>query len=209
MDKEVKKPDVLIIGSGPAGLTAGIYAARFKLETMIIEDELIGGQIREAYVVENYPGFATIGGEELVNRMKEQALKSGAKIDEFDYIVKVDLSNSLKVIETSMYIYQPAVLIISAGMKRRELPIPEEKKLRGKGIHYCELCDGYLYDNKVVAVIGGGNSAVGAALALTKYATKVFVINRGDAFQADKTSLEKMYLFILVQHRGLNCMLII
>jgi len=70
MDKEVKKPDVLIIGSGPAGLTAGIYAARFKLETMIIEDELIGGQIREAYVVENYPGFATIGGEELVNRMK-------------------------------------------------------------------------------------------------------------------------------------------
>ncbi|MBP8628608.1 MAG: FAD-dependent oxidoreductase [Negativicutes bacterium] len=192
MDKEVKKPDVLIIGSGPAGLTAGIYAARFKLETMIIEDELIGGQIREAYVVENYPGFATIGGEELVNRMKEQALKSGAKIDEFDYIVKVDLSNSLKVIETSMYIYQPAVLIISAGMKRRELPIPEEKKLRGKGIHYCELCDGYLYDNKVVAVIGGGNSAVGAALALTKYATKVFVINRGDAFQADKTSLEKM-----------------
>ena len=192
MDKEVKKPDVLIIGSGPAGLTAGIYAARFKLETMIIEDELIGGQIREAYVVENYPGVATIGGEELVNRMKEQALKSGAKIDEFDYIVKVDLSNSLKVIETSMYIYQPAVLIISAGMKRRELPIPEEKKLRGKGIHYCELCDGYLYDNKVVAVIGGGNSAVGAALALTKYATKVFVINRGDAFQADKTSLEKM-----------------
>ena len=192
MDKEIRKPDVLIIGSGPAGLTAGIYAARFKLDTMIIEDELVGGQIREAYMVENYPGFTTIGGEELVDKMKEQALKSGTKIDEFDYIVKVDLKDDQKIIETSMYIYHPQVVIIAAGMKRKELPIPEEKKLRGKGIHYCELCDGYLYEAKNIAVIGGGNSAVGAALALTKYALKVFILNRGNAFQVDKISLEKL-----------------
>lgn len=192
MNKEIRKPDVLIIGSGPAGLTAGIYASRFKLDTMIIEDELIGGQIREAYMVENYPGFNTIGGEELVDKMKDQAMKSGTKIDEFDYIVKIDLQDDEKNIETSMYIYQPKVVIISAGMKRKELPVNEEKRLRGKGIHYCELCDGYLYDGKVIAVVGSGNSAVGAALALTKYATKVFVLNRGESFKVDKISLEKM-----------------
>lgn len=193
MDKQIKKPEVLVIGAGPAGLTAGIYAARFKLDTLILEDELVGGQIRDAYVVENFPGFNRISGGELADLMREQSIGAGAQLDEFDHIISATLTENEKIIETDSFIYQPQALIIAAGMKRKELPIPQEKKFHGNGIHYCELCDGHFYEGKEVAVIGGGSAAVGAALALTKYATKVTVINRSNIFRAEKKNQEELF----------------
>lgn len=193
MNKKEKELDLLIIGAGPAGLTAGLYAARLKLDTLIIEDELVGGQIRDAYVVENYPGFSKIGGSELTEKMQKQSKLAGAVIDEFDRVLSVRLTDDEKVIETENYLYKPKAVIIASGAKRRELPIPEEKQFRGNGIHYCEICDGHLYEGKHVGVIGGGSSAVGAADFLAKYAAKVTLIHRSGELRADKKSQEELF----------------
>jgi thioredoxin reductase (NADPH) len=194
MNKPEKPLDVLIIGAGVAGLTAGIYAARFKLATLILEDELIGGQIKDAYVVENYPGFDQIKGSDLIGRMQEQALRAGVTLDEFDQIVAINLTAHEKIVETKTTIYRPTAMIISAGMKRRELPVPQEGKLRGRGIHYCQLCDGHLYDGKTVAVVGGGNGAISAANFLDKYANQIYLIHQlPDLTADDLTAREKMF----------------
>nr|WP_206154854.1 FAD-dependent oxidoreductase [Clostridium muellerianum] len=193
MIKEERKLDLLIIGSGPAGLTAAIYAARLKLKTLILEDELVGGQIKDAYTVENYPGFISISGSELIDKIQNQAINYGVEIDEFDKIVSVKLTNSEKVIETKSYIYKPKTVIIAAGAKKRELPIPEEEKFHGKGIHYCELCDGHLYEGKHIAVVGGGNSAVQAANFLSKYAKKITLIHKRDYLRADKKNQHELF----------------
>lgn len=193
MSKKEKELDLLIIGAGPAGLTAGIYAGRLKLNTLIIEDELIGGQIKESYIVENYPGFNSISGSELVDKFQQQAINSGALIDEFDKIISVKLTDNDKIVETENYIYRPKAVIIASGAKRRELPIAEERKFHGKGIHYCELCDGALYEGKEIAVVGGGNSAVEAADFLSKYASKITLIHQFDHLQADKRNQEELF----------------
>ena len=193
MAKEEKKLDLFIIGGGPAGLTAGIYAATLKLKTLILEDELIGGQIKDAYVVENYPGFNKINGADLVDKIQEQTVNSGAVIDEFDEIISVKLTDEEKIIETKSYIYKPKAVIIASGAKRRELPIPEERRFHGKGIHYCELCDGHLYDGKNIAVVGGGNSALGAIKFLSKYANKITLIHQLDHLQGEKKAQEEVF----------------
>lgn len=192
MSKPQKSLDLLIIGAGVAGLTAGIYGARLKLKTLILEDEIIGGQIVDAYVIENYPGFDRIKGSELIDRMQEQARRAGAEIDEFDKIETVTLTDEEKIVETQNWIYRPAVVIIAAGMKRRELPIPQEKQFRGRGVHYCELCDGHIYNGKTIAVVGGGNGAVDAVNFLNKYANRIYLIHRLATLEADAVSQEKM-----------------
>lgn len=192
MNKPEKELDLLIIGGGTAGLTAGIYASRLKLNTLILEDEILGGQIKDAYVVENYPGFMSIKGSDLIDIMQQQALSAGAIIDEFDSIKSLKLSDEEKTIETLSYIYKTKSVIIAAGAKKRPLPIPEEKKYLGKGIHYCELCDGHLYEGKHIVVVGGGNSAIGAALVLTKYASKLTIVHQFDTFNADKKTVDKL-----------------
>lgn len=193
MNKEKKNIDVLIIGAGPAGLTAAIYTARLKLSTLIIENELIGGQIRNAYTVENYPGFLSTSGLELTEKFEEQAKSSGAIIDEFDTIVSVNFTNNEKIVETQNYIYICKVVIIASGSKRRELPIPEESKFHGNGIHYCELCDGAMYENKHIAVVGGGNSALLAVKFLSKYASKITMIHQSDVLQGEKKIQDEIF----------------
>lgn len=193
MNKKEKKLDLLIIGSGPAGLTAAIYAARLKLKTLILEDELVGGQIKDAYTVENYPGFISISGSDLIDKIQNQAVNYGVEIDEFDKIVSVKLTNNEKIIETKSYIYKPKAVIIAAGAKKRELPISEEKNFHGKGIHYCELCDGHLYEGKHIAVVGGGNSAVQAANFLSKYAKKITLIHKRNYLRADKKNQQELF----------------
>ncbi|EDS77595.1 tRNA uridine 5-carboxymethylaminomethyl modification enzyme GidA [Clostridium botulinum C str. Eklund] len=193
MDKENKNIDILIIGAGPAGLTASIYTSRLKLSTLILEDEIIGGQIRDAYTIENYPGFTNISGVDLTKKMEEQASASGAIIDEFDKIISIKLTNSEKIIETENHIYNAKVVIIASGAKRRELPIPEEKKFHGKGIHYCELCDGHMYDGKHIAVVGGGNSALLAVKFLSKYAEKITIVHQLDYFQAEQKIQDEVF----------------
>lgn len=190
MEKEKKKIDLIIIGSGIAGLTAGIYSARLKLLTLILEDELVGGQIRDSWLIENYPGFSSISGPELTEKIKQQAIEAGAVIDEFDIVKKIVLRDDIKIVETDNYIYEPTAVIIAAGSKKRRLPVNEEERYRGRGVHYCEVCDGQLYEGKNIIIVGGGNSAVGAALFLRKYASEITVVHQFDKFQADAKNIE-------------------
>lgn len=192
MKKEKKEIDLVILGGGPAGLTSSIYAARANLSMILLENGILGGQVRNSYTIENYPGFRSIDGAELANNIQEQAEELGALIDEFDPVISVFLSDDEKLIETESYIYSTKAVIISTGATPKKLPIPSEEKFSGKGVHYCAVCDGAMYENKTVAVVGGGNSALEEALFLSRFANKVYMIRRHDYFNGEKSLLEKV-----------------
>lgn len=192
MSKEIKFKELIIIGGGPAGLTSAIYATRAKLDTILIEDKILGGQVRTSYLIENYPGYKEISGPDLADKMQEQAEALGANIDEFDMIENVDFSEDLKIVETTNYIYKTNTVIIATGATPRKLPMPNEDMFSGKGVHYCAVCDGAMYDDKIIAVVGGGNSALEEALFLTKFAKKVLLIRRYDYFKGEKSTLEEV-----------------
>lgn len=190
MSKEIKNIDLMIIGGGPAGLSSAIYASRARLDMLLLEDKVMGGQVRNSFVVENYPGFKKISGAELADLMQEQAEALGANIDEFDIIEKVKFTNEEKIVETDDYIYKPKAVIIATGASPRKLPAKNAEEFEGKGIHYCAVCDGAMYQDKVVAVVGGGNSALEEAIFLTNFAKKVYIIRRYDYFRGEKAVLE-------------------
>lgn len=190
MSKEIKNIDLMIIGGGPAGLSSAIYASRARLDMLLLEDKVMGGQVRNSFVVENYPGFKKISGAELADLMQEQAEALGANIDEFDIIEKVKFTNAEKIVETDDYIYKPKSVIIATGASPRKLPAKNAEEFEGKGIHYCAVCDGAMYQDKVVAVVGGGNSALEEAIFLTNFAKKVYIIRRYDYFRGEKAVLE-------------------
>lgn len=190
MDKQVKKIELLIIGAGPAGLTSAIYASRSKLDALVLEDGIVGGQVRNSYTIENYPGFKKIEGAHLADLIRDHAIELGSNIDEFDMIEKVSLSDGKKIVETSSYIYEPQAVIIATGAVPKKLPIPSEEKFAGRGIHYCAVCDGAMYDGKTIAVVGGGNSALEEAIFLTKFAEKVIMIRRHDYFNGEKHKID-------------------
>lgn len=192
MSKEIKELDMLIIGGGPAGLTAAMYGARAKLNLLLLENQVVGGQVRSSYTIENYPGFKTVEGGKLADLMKEQAVDFGAKIDDFDEIVKVSLSHEEKLVETKKFIYKAKTVIISTGATPKKLPIPSENEFSSKGVHYCAVCDGAVYEDSVLGVVGGGNSALEEALFLTKFASKVIMIRRFDYFKGEKATLEEL-----------------
>ncbi len=183
--------DVIVIGAGMAGLTAAMYVGRMNLDVLVLESGIIGGQIANAVSIENYPGFVSVSGADLISTLQKQAENFGAVVDEFDSIVKVTLKNNPKIVETEEKIYEADVVIIASGMNRRKLPLPEERKFSGRGVHYCELCDGHMYQNKIIAVMGGGNAAVDAANFLTKYADKLYLIHRSE-FRADEVSQKRL-----------------
>ena len=193
MSKEKKELDLIIIGGGPAGLTAAMYAGRAKLNTLLLENELVGGQVRNSYTIENYPGFKSIGGGDLADIFQEQARDLGANIDEFDSIEKIYISDDEKIIETESYIYQPKAVIIATGAAPRKLPIPQEEQFSGRGIHYCAICDGALYQGKKVAVVGGGNSALEESIFLTRFAEKVYLIRRYDYFKGEQSLIDEVF----------------
>ncbi|WP_017209962.1 thioredoxin-disulfide reductase [Clostridium beijerinckii] len=193
MSKEKKELDLIIIGGGPAGLTAAMYAGRAKLDTLLLENELVGGQVRNSYTIENYPGFKSIGGGDLADIFQEQARDFGANIDEFDSIEKIYISDDEKIIETESYVYQPKAVIIATGAAPRKLPIPQEEQFSGRGIHYCAICDGALYQGKKVAVVGGGNSALEESIFLTRFAEKVYLIRRYDYFKGEQSLIDEVF----------------
>jgi len=189
--KERIHKDVVIIGAGMAGLTAALYCGRMNLDTLVLENGLVGGQIANAVAIENYPGFVSVNGGDLIATVQQQAENFGAVIDEFDEIESVTLKATPKIVETQEKIYEADAVIIASGMNRRKLPLPEEKKFSGRGVHYCELCDGHAYDGKIIAVAGGGNAAVDAAYFLTKYAKKLYLIHRSE-LRADDFSQRRL-----------------
>lgn len=211
MGKEIKKVDLLIIGAGPAGLTAGIYSSRSNIDGIILEDAIVGGQVRNSYTIENYPGFKKVSGSELADLIQQQAISVGAKIDEFDIIESVSFCDKKKIIETASYTYEAKTVIIATGARPKKLPIPSEAKFLGKGIHYCAVCDGAMYKDEVIAVVGGGNSALEEAQFLSNLAKKVIIIRRHNYFNGEQKTvrevesnpkIEVMYNYDLVDVNG-------
>ena len=178
--------DMIIIGGGPAGYSAALYAARAGLDTLVIEKMSVGGQMALTDVIDNYPGFdAGVDGFTLGMQMQAGAERFGAKT-EYDEIVSVELVPQIKRIVGAAGEYFARTVVIATGANPRELGIPGEEKLIGKGLHYCAHCDGRFYKNKTVAVVGGGNSAVSDALYLSHLAKKVYLIHRRDSLRATK-----------------------
>ena len=191
MAKETIQKDVVIIGAGMAGLTAALYAGRMNFSTLVLENAIVGGQIANATGIENYPGFLSVSGSDLIQTVQQQAENFGAVIDEFDAIEKVTLEGMLKRVETEGAVYETPVVIIASGMSRRKLPLAEEAKYAGRGVHYCELCDGHMYQDKIIAVMGGGNAALDAANFLSRYAKKLYLVHRSK-LRADEVSQKRL-----------------
>ena len=179
--------DTLIIGGGPAGYTAALYAARAGLDTAILERMSPGGQMGLTDVIDNYPGFPEgVDGLTLGMSMQSQAERFGAKTF-YEDVVEVDFTDpAVKTVKTSSHTYSARTVIIATGANPRELGLPNEPALVGKGVHYCAHCDGRFYKGKTVAVVGGGNSAVSDALYLSRVTEKVYVIHRRDTLRATK-----------------------
>lgn len=184
----MQKERVIIIGSGPAGLTAGIYTARAQLKPLVIAGTQIGGQIAITHEVENYPGFwsseRTPTGPELVEVMQKQAEHFGARF-EYDEVVEVDFAKGPPFyVKTYGNEYQADAVIVTAGASPRHLDIPGEEEYIGRGVSYCGTCDGFFFRNKDVVVVGGGDSAIEEGIFLTRFADKVEVIHRRDELRA-------------------------
>ena len=185
--------DVIIIGGGPAGLSAGLYASRARLSTLLIEKAIFGGQIANAAHVENYPGFPDgISGLELSQVMYRQAMKYGLETIS-DTVTAIELSEKGKVVKTSEGDYLAKAVIIAGGAAPNRLDVPGEARLLGKGVSYCATCDGPLFGDRAVAVVGGGNSAVDEALVLTRFASKVTLIHRRDQLRASRLHQERAF----------------
>jgi len=188
--------DLIIIGGGPAGLSAGIYASRARLNVILFEKGMPGGQMLFTEVIENFPGFSKpIGGIGLVDEMVKQAKEAGLKIEN-DNILKVShvhhQKHRFKIECDSKKIYKTLSLIISTGARWKELGVPGESNLKGKGVSYCATCDGPLFKGREIVVVGGGDKALEEALYLTKFVKSIKLIHRRDQFRAIKELQEKI-----------------
>ncbi|MGC8786947.1 MAG: thioredoxin-disulfide reductase [Anaerolineae bacterium] len=184
---------VVILGSGPAGLTAAIYAARSQLSPLVLTGPMLGGQAATTSEIENYPGFPNgIGGMELMQLMQQQAERFGARI-EMDEVLEVDLRRHPFTMKTYSTTYESNTLIIATGVSPRLLGVPGEDKFKGRGVSYCATCDGFFYKDKTVVVVGGGDSAVEEALYLTRFASKVYIVHRRDQLRAQKIVQERAF----------------
>ncbi len=190
MSKELNY-DVVILGGGPAGFSAGIYAARGNVKTAIVDINMMGGQPSNYLELENYPGFDMIGGYDLMEKFEAHADKFGVEKFPMQEIQKVELSSEIKKIITNDTIYNAKTVIIACGAQPQKLGVPGEKEFVGRGVSYCAVCDGAFYREKTVAVVGGGNAAVEEACYLTKFADKVYIVHRRDKLRADKIVQER------------------
>ena len=180
--------ELIVIGGGPAGMTAAIYGARYGLKTLLIESKVLGGAQATSPGIENYPGYTFIVGIELANKMKEQVRKSGAVIKEITDVRSIERGNDNGdfLLDTRRGVYRAKAIIIATGGGHKHLDIPGEDMLTGRGVSFCATCDGPLFRDKTVAVVGGGNTAVTEALYLTEVTKKVYLIHRRDELRAEK-----------------------
>lgn len=181
-----KEFDVVILGGGPAGFSAGIYTARGNVSTAILDVSMLGGQPSNYLELENYPAFMKIGGFELMEKFEEHADMFGVQKFPMQEIEFIDLVSSPKIIRTKEVEFRAKSVIIATGAKPMNLGVKGEEEFTGRGVSYCAVCDGAFYKDKVVAIVGGGNSAVEEAIYLTKFASKVYIIHRRDELRADK-----------------------
>ena len=184
--------DMVIVGGGPAGYTAALYAARSGLSTVVLEKLSAGGQMALTEQIDNYPGFAEgIDGFTLGERMQQGAERFGA-VTELAEVCRAELSGAVKVLDTGDEVFRGRTVVIATGAVPRTLGVPGEEELVGRGVHYCAACDGAFYRDKTVAVVGGGNSAAADALTLSRIAGKVYLIHRRDSLRATKVYHEML-----------------
>lgn len=178
--------DLIIIGAGPAGLSAGIYAVRSGLKTLIIDEEFAGGILAKVPIIVNYPGFTEIKGGELAEKMTLQCKKIGAVIHELETVTSLDLKQEKKIVKTSHSTYYAKAIIIASGSRYREINVKGEREFIGRGVSYCGVCDGPFFKGKRVLIVGGGNSACVTTQYLAGIAAQVFVVHRREAFRAEE-----------------------
>jgi len=178
--------ELIIIGAGAAGLAAGIYGARSGLKTLILEEKMAGGTMTDAPLIGNYPGFQSINGRELAQKMVTHCRSVGLEIHELERVVRLDLKGEKKIVETDKATYETKTVVIASGTRYRELGIPGEKEFRGRGVSYCGVCDGPLFKNKRVLVVGGGNSAAITALYIAELASEVKLSHRRGVLRAEE-----------------------
>lgn len=188
-----KNYDVVIIGAGPAGLTSGIYAGRARLRTLIVEKGLPGGYLHSTNVVENYPGFLSVKGFDLARRMEEQARVSGAEIRSGTAKEIRSVNAEWLVLTEEGDEYQAPAVICCTGGSPRKLNVPGEAEFTGKGVSYCAVCDGPLFRDQVIAVVGGGDSAVGEGIYLASYGSKIHILNNDDELEASPILQERAF----------------
>ncbi len=184
--------DVLVIGGGPGGYTAALYAARANLSVMVLEKLTPGGQMGTTDVIDNYPGFPEgVGGFELALQMQKGAQRFGAQT-QLSEVISVELGGTVKQVRTQDGTYQARTVVLASGAHPRELGLSGEQELRGRGVSYCATCDGMFYRGKTVAVVGGGNTAVSDVLYLSRLCQKVYLIHRRDQLRASKVYLDPL-----------------
>lgn len=189
---EAKVYDVIVIGGGPGGYTAALYGARANLSVLVLEKLTPGGQMGTTDVIDNYPGFPEgIGGFDLAMQMKQGAERFGAET-RLTEVISVELSGPVKQIRTQDGTFQAHTVVLASGAHPRELGLPGEQELRGRGVSYCATCDGMFYRNRTVAVVGGGNTAVADVLYLSRICKKVYLIHRRDELRASKVYLDPL-----------------
>lgn len=183
--------DIIILGGGPAGLTAGIYASRAKASVLILDEGMPGGQLILTHEIANYPGVGEMSGYQLATTMKQQAEKFGCTIKSNVKISSIHLTDQIKQITVNeKETFKSKAVILAVGGKSRMLNVPGENELKGKGISYCATCDGDFFQDKEIIVVGGGNSALEEADSLTKYASKVTIVHQFDHFQAFEHAIQ-------------------
>ena len=184
--------ELIIIGAGAAGLAAGIYGVRSGLNTLILEEKMAGGTMTDAPIIENYPGFQSINGQGLAQKMVAHCRRVGVGIHELEKVVSVDFGNSKKIVKTDKIVYEAKTVIFASGSHYRELGVPGEKEFRGRGVSYCGICDGPLFKNRHVLVVGGGSSAVITALYIAELASEVKLAHRRGMLRAEEALVEAL-----------------
>ncbi len=183
--------DLIIIGGGPAGITAGIYASRKKIKTLLITKEFIG-QVGNSFVIENYPGFSEVQGIELIQKLKKHVEKFDIEIKQGEKFLDFNKDKDIFKVETDKGEYSSKSVILAVGREPRQLNIPGEKEYMGKGVTWCTTCDGPLFEGKDVVIIGGGNSGFESALELSRYCPKVYILEVSSELKADEVLQEKV-----------------
>lgn len=185
--------DMIIVGGGPAGFTTALYACRARLKVLMLEKYVFGGQVTNTYEIKNYPGFEEITGPELVQKMHDQVVKCGLKTLN-DTAIDYDFKDDIKLVKTEYNgTLNARTIVLCMGADARKLGAKNEEKLKGRGVCYCAICDGPLYKDRVVAVIGGGDSAMEDATYLTSVAKKVYLIHRRDEFRAQQILQDRVF----------------
>ena len=183
--------DIIVIGAGPAGLTAALYALRADKTVLVLEKGTFGGQITYSPQIENYPGFATMSGNEFAEKLVDQVLSQGAEV-EMETVTEIRDNGATKTVITEEGEYEAKAVIIATGVKHRQTGLPKENELVGEGISYCAVCDGAFFKGQTVAVLGGGNSALQEAVLLSEGCEKVYVIQNLDFFTGEARLVEKL-----------------